>query len=170
MNLREYIRAIPDFPKPGVLFRDITPLLAESAAFDQVIDELTASIRAERPQMIVAVESRGFIFGAPVAYRLKIPFAPVRKPGKLPWKTRSVEYALEYGSGRLEIHEDAIGQGTRVAIVDDLLATGGTAAGAGQLVRACGGVVAAYAFVIELNALGGRKVLGDTPVHVIVGY
>ncbi len=170
MNLKNHIRNIPDFPKPGILYRDITPLLGEPEALQRVIDELTAYLRAEKIEAIAAVESRGFIFGTPVACRLGVPFVPVRKPGKLPYKTLTVEYSLEYGSGQLDIHEDSIKPGARVAIIDDLLATGGTAAAAGELVRKCGGIVAAYAFVIELTALAGRKLLGDTPVHSLMQF
>jgi len=170
MDWKKYIRQIPDFPKPGILFRDITPLLAAPEAFQCVVQEMMTTLQGSKIDAIVAIESRGFIIGAPLACQLNIPFVPVRKPGKLPAKTYSVEYALEYGSGRLELHTDALQKGMRVAIVDDLLATGGTAAAAATLVKQCGASVAAFAFIIELAALKGRALLSQALVHALVTY
>lgn len=170
MNLKDYIREVPNFPKPGILFRDITPLIGEPAAFSTVIDEMTALARAQKVDTVAAIESRGFIFGAPVAARLQLPFVPIRKPGKLPSKLRSVEYSLEYGSGRLDMHEDALRSGARVALIDDLLATGGTAAGAATLIKESGGTVAICLFLIELTALEGRALLGSAPVQALISY
>ncbi|MEO8539230.1 MAG: adenine phosphoribosyltransferase [bacterium] len=170
MDLKALIRDVPDFPKPGILFRDITPLLADPDGLREVTDSL-ASIAAEsNAECVVAIESRGFIFGAPLAARLGIPFVPVRKPGKLPAKRISVEYSLEYGENTLDIHQDAFAPGTRAFIVDDLLATGGTAAAAGRLVELIGGAVAGFGFVIELEALQGRAKLAPLPVHTLVRY
>ncbi len=170
MNYEDLIREVPDFPKPGILFRDITPLLANPEAFTKVTDDLAALLKRENIEAIASIESRGFIFGAPLALKLKVPFIPVRKPGKLPHKTRSVEYSLEYGSGKLEVHEDGVKKGARVAIIDDLLATGGTAAAAAHLIEKSGGKVVAYGFLIELEALGGRKVLNNGPVLTLLKY
>ena len=169
MNLKEFIRDVPDFPKAGILFRDITPLLGARDAFRHAIDELAGIIKTIRPSAIAAIESRGFIFGAPVAVRLGLPFVPIRKPGKLPAKTYSTEYGLEYGSDKLEMHTDAIPQGAKVAIVDDLLATGGTAQAAAKLIELCGGKIVGYAFLIELEALKGRTLL-PAPVHSVLQY
>jgi adenine phosphoribosyltransferase len=164
------IRDIPDFPKTGILFRDITPLLADPRGFHITLDAMAERFVGEHADAIVAVESRGFIFGGALAARLNASFVPVRKPGKLPSRTHSVSYALEYGEGRLEMHTDALDSGARVIIVDDLLATGGTAAGAGELVRRQGASVIAYAFVIELEGLGGRPRLAPTPVVSLIRY
>jgi adenine phosphoribosyltransferase len=169
-DLRSLIRDIPDFPKPGILFRDITPLLGNGPAFRSCIRQLSERIAAHRPQMIAGIESRGFIFGANVAVELGLGFVPIRKPGKLPWKTRQERYDLEYGTDAIEVHEDAIEPGTRVALVDDLLATGGTAGAAIKLLEHLGGQVAVASFVIELDFLQGRKRLGDTPVEVLISY
>jgi adenine phosphoribosyltransferase len=154
--VRDRVRAVPDFPKPGILFRDITPLLADPKAFHMVIDALVEQFIGQDVDAIVAIDSRGFIFGAPLASRLNTAFVPARKPGKLPSETVSVAYALEYGQGSLEMHKDALSAGDRVVVIDDLLATGGTAAAAGELVLSQGAEVIAYAFVIELDALAGR--------------
>ena len=170
MDLKPYIRDIPDFPLPGILFRDITPLLREPDAFAYAVDALTEHVRALDIDAIVGVEARGFLFGAPMATRLRLPFVPVRKPGKLPFERHSVEVALEYGAGRLDIHTDALPHGARAVVVDDLLATGGTAAGAARLVEMLGGQVAGMAFVIELAALGGRELLSAYDVHALVRY
>ncbi|MFA6957390.1 MAG: adenine phosphoribosyltransferase [Thermoanaerobaculia bacterium] len=170
LDLRDYIRDVPDFPKPGIMFKDITPLLKHPAAFNATVERLSTPFEGERELKIVAIESRGFIFGAAVAQRLGAAFIPVRKPGKLPWKTHRSEYALEYGTDALEIHEDAFGPGDRVVVIDDVLATGGTAAAAGDLVRRLGADVLAYSIVIELTFLNGREKLGGTPVNVAVHY
>ena len=159
------IRAIPDFPKPGILFRDITPLLADAATLQATLDLLQAQAAAFRPTRIVGIESRGFVFGVPLADRLQLGFAPVRKPGKLPYRVARGEYALEYGAGVLELHEDAVA-GQDVLIVDDLLATGGTAACAAELCTRLGARVLGYLFVIELAALNGRARLGGDPKTV----
>jgi adenine phosphoribosyltransferase len=168
--LRPLIREIPDFPKPGILFRDITPLLGNGPAFRSCIRQLCERIAARRPRMIAGIESRGFIFGANVAVELGLGFVPIRKPGKLPWRTRQERYALEYGTDAIEVHEDAFAPGTRIALVDDLLATGGTAAAASKLMRDMGGQVVVAAFVIELEALAGRKRLAEVPVEALVSY
>jgi len=170
MDLKALIRDIPDFPQPGILFRDITPLLGNPAGFQHVLDLLEADVRARDAEAIVGIESRGFIFGTPLADRLSLPFVPVRKPGKLPAARMSVEYSLEYGESRLDIHEDALAPGTRTYIVDDLLATGGTALAACKLVELIGGSVAGLGFVIELEALGGRERLEAYPVTSLVAY
>ena len=169
-DLRSLIREIPDFPKPGILFRDVTPLLGNGPAFRSCIRQLCERVAANRPQMIAGIESRGFIFGASVAVELGLGFVPIRKPGKLPWKTRQERYSLEYGTDAIEVHEDAVGPDTRVALVDDLLATGGTAGAAIKLLQNLGGKVVIAGFVIELVALGGRKQLGDVPTEVLISY
>jgi adenine phosphoribosyltransferase len=170
VDLRALIRDIPDFPTPGILFRDITPLLCEPAAFREVLDTLAERAEAVSAEAIVGIESRGFIFGCPLADRLALPFVPARKPGKLPAARMSVEYSLEYGDSRLDIHEDALVAGQRAFVVDDLLATGGTAAAAGKLVELTGGIVAGYGFVIELTALGGRQRLAGYDTFSIIQY
>ena len=170
MELKQYIRDVPDFPIPGVLFKDITPLLSDPAAFRQVIDHLTRKYEHSSFDSIVAIDARGFLFGAPVAYRLGKPLIPVRKPGKLPWETRSFEYALEYGEGSIEMHVDGVGQGDKVLLLDDLLATGGTLAAAARLVESLGGEVTGVAVVVELTDLDGRKGLDGYDVYSIVQY
>jgi adenine phosphoribosyltransferase len=167
---RDRVRAIADFPEPGILFRDITPLLADPKAFHMVIDALVEQFIGQRIDAVVAIDSRGFIFGAPLASRLNTSFVPARKPGKLPGETDRVEYGLEYGRASLEMHKDALSRGQRVVVIDDLLATGGTAAAAGELVLAQGAKVAAYAFVIELAALGGRAKLEPVPVVSLIQF
>ena len=169
IDLRNRIRDIPDFPKPGILFRDITPLLADGPAFRAMVDRFIERYRG-RVDMVLGIESRGFLVGAAVAYGLGTGLAVVRKPGKLPWQTYAARYDLEYGSDALEIHHDALGDHHRVLIIDDLLATGGTASAAMELVRRCGGNVVACAFVIELAFLGGRRRLGDCAVSSRVTY
>ena len=168
-DLKAYIRDIADFPKPGIIFRDITPLLADGEAFHAVVDTIAERYRG-RIDMVLGIESRGFIIGAPVAYALHSGLAVVRKPGKLPSRTFSAQYALEYGNDSLEIHRDAFGHPCRVLIVDDLLATGGTARAAVELVGHLGGEVVACAFLIELTSLGGRERLQDYPVSSIIQY
>jgi adenine phosphoribosyltransferase len=164
------IRDIPDFPKPGILFKDITPILADQLAFRAAIDLLAVAAAPLQPTQVVAIESRGFIFGAPLAVALGLGFAPVRKPGKLPYKAAREEYSLEYGSGVLEMHEDAVA-GQRVLIVDDLLATGGTAAASARLCQRLGATVVGFAFVIELAFLAGRESLDPaTPVRSLLTY
>ena len=169
---RQLIRDVPDFPQPGILFKDITPVLADARAFQAVLDELEDRLRGRGFDRIVAIESRGFVFGAALADRLKLGFSPVRKLGKLPYKTHRVEYALEYGKGVLEAHVDAVTPGEKVAVVDDLLATGGTAWGAAQLVQKQGGQVGAFLFVIELGFLKGRERLASVggPVESLITY
>ena len=155
-KLKKVIRPIPDFPKKGIMFRDITTLLLEPAVFKEVVDDLTCQARRLGAEGIVGIESRGFIFGAPIAVNLGVPLALARKPGKLPYETKGVEYCLEYGKGRLEMHTDAISPGQKVVIVDDLLATGGTARATANLVEELGGEVAGILFVVELPDLKGR--------------
>ena len=170
MQLESYIRGIPDFPSPGILFRDITPLLGDAAALKFAIDRMLDLCEPMRPDAIVSVESRGFLFAAPLAYRMGKPLVPVRKQGKLPHKKHTVDYDLEYGTDTLEIHEDAIGAGQRALIVDDLLATGGTVAATAELVRACGAEIAGYAFLVELAGLDGRKLLCGEKVVSLITY
>lgn len=167
MNLESYIRDIPDFPKPGILFKDITPLLAHPAGMQAAIARL-AQFDFGRIDKVAAIESRGFLFGMPLAMQLGVGFVPVRKPGKLPWRTNRVEYSLEYGTDAVEIHQDAVQRGERVLLVDDLLATGGTMGAACQLVEGVGGVVAGCAFVVELAFLPGRRRLANRPVQALV--
>lgn len=168
-KLRAAIRDVPDFPKPGVVFKDITPVLADPecfrAALQAMQDRWTGQVDA-----IAGIESRGFLFGAPLADRLGCSYVPVRKAGKLPWKTRRVEYQLEYGTDSLEIHEDAFRAGARVLIVDDLLATGGTAAATARLVEEAGGKVAGFTFLVNLAFLGGAKRIAKYPVQFLVEY
>jgi len=164
---QDYIRDIPDFPKPGIVFKDITPLLANGNAFAAVVSEL-ACLVSNDVDAIVGIESRGFIFGAALAQQLGLGLITVRKPGKLPADVHSVEYELEYGVDRLEIHRDALSEGHKVVIVDDLLATGGTAAATVELVKKLGAEVDACLFVIELSFLHGAKALGDVPAHSLM--
>jgi adenine phosphoribosyltransferase len=168
--VRDRIRAVPDFPKPGILFRDITPLLADPKAFHMVIDALVEQFMGQAVDAVVAIDSRGFIFGAPLASRLNTSFVPARKPGKLPAEKVSVAYALEYGQGSLEMHKDALSAGDKVVVIDDLLATGGTAAAAGELVVSQGAEVLAYAFVIELDGLDGRSKLEPAPIVSLLHF
>ena len=170
VDLRALIRDIPDFPKPGILFRDVTPLLGNGPAFRDCIVQLCEHLAPYRPQAIAGIESRGFIFGAGVAAELGIGFVPIRKPGKLPWKTRKESYALEYGTDAIEMHEDAVTPGTRVALLDDLLATGGTAGAAIKLLQGLGGQVVVAEFVIELAFLKGRAELAGVPAEVLITY
>ncbi|MCK6536927.1 MAG: adenine phosphoribosyltransferase [Polyangiaceae bacterium] len=168
--VRKLIREIPNFPQPGILFKDITPLLADPKAFHIVLDAIAERFMGEHIDAVVGIESRGFIFGGALAARLNASFVPVRKPGKLPYRTDKVSYSLEYGESELEMHRDSLSEGARVLVVDDLLATGGTAAAAGELVHRQGAYVAAYAFVVELRSLGGRDRLVPTPVIAFLQY
>jgi adenine phosphoribosyltransferase len=169
-DLRKLIREVPDFPKPGILFYDITTLLKEPAAFREVIDRMVEQVAGTEIDVVVGMESRGFIFSAPIAYQLRAGFVPVRKLGKLPAETIEVEYALEYGTATLEIHRDAIREGQRVLIVDDLLATGGTVMGTIELVQRLGGQVAGLSFMVELSALRGREQLSAFSIHALLTY
>ncbi len=168
--VKNLIRDIPDFPQPGILFRDITPLLSDPKGFHIVLDAITERFMGSHIDAVVGIESRGFIFGGALAARLNASFVPVRKPGKLPHRTDRVSYSLEYGEAELEMHRDSLNEGASVLVVDDLLATGGTAAAAGELVHRQGAYVAAYAFVIELESLSGRERLLPVPVISIVRY
>ncbi len=168
MNLNDYLRDVPDFPRPGIVFKDITPLLANAKAMEHCIERMAAAIGGQRVDRVAAVESRGFLFGMPLALRLGVGFAPVRKPGKLPCRTQRIEYSLEYGTDVLEVHEDAIARGDRVVLVDDLLATGGTARAACDLLQRLGGEVVACLFAVELGFLPGRAKLSGYPVHSLV--
>ncbi len=168
-DLARFIRDIPDFPKPGIVFKDITPLLADAEAFHTAVDRLIEPYRG-RVDVVLGIESRGFIVGAPAAYALGTGLALVRKPGKLPHRTHAASYELEYGRDVLEIHHDALGDCRRVLVVDDLLATGGTAGAACQLVRHCGGEVVGCAFIIELAFLGGRERLPGVEVTALLRY
>ena len=169
MDLRHYIRDVPDFPKPGILFKDITPLLADGPALRWTVDALSARYRGAI-DMVLGIESRGFIVGAALAYALGVGIAIVRKPGKLPAQTFAAQYELEYGTDMLEIHRDAFGEKARVLIVDDLLATGGTASAAIELVERLGGEIVECAFIIELAFLNGRQRLAPRPVHSLVQF
>jgi adenine phosphoribosyltransferase len=168
--LQKYIRDVPDYPQPGILFRDITPLLQHGGTLHFVIDVLANRYRGARIDQVVGIESRGFIFGTPLAYMLGTGFVPVRKKGKLPSDTISIEYDLEYGSNVLEIHRDAVRPGQRVLVVDDLLATGGTTAGTVQLLDKLGAEVVSLAFLIELTGLGGRRQLPGQDVFALLAY
>jgi adenine phosphoribosyltransferase len=168
--LRSYIRDIADYPEPGVTFRDITPLVGDGAALVRCIDDLIARFEGSTIDRVVGIESRGFIFGAAVAYRLGAAFVPVRKAGKLPWAVVREEYSLEYGTDKLEIHRDAIHPGERILVIDDVLATGGTAAATSRLVETLGGQIVGLGFVIELTELGGRARLGDRAVEALLRY
>jgi adenine phosphoribosyltransferase len=170
VNLKDYIRDIPDFPKPGILFRDITPLLADPAAFRALEDRMVEAVGKYEPTVVAGIESRGFIFGIALARRLGLGFVPIRKAGKLPGTRISEGYALEYGESVLEIHDDALESGSRVLIVDDLLATGGTARATVRLVERLGATVAALVFAVELSFLKGREKLSDHPVVALIDY
>ena len=169
-TIKKLIRDIPDFPTDGILFRDITPVLQDPKAFHEVVCTLSDCVRALKPDVVVGIESRGFMFGAPIALELGLGFVPIRKIGKLPAETIQAEYALEYGTNVVEIHRDAIEPGMRVAIIDDLLATGGTAKAAVQLIEELGGEVAGLCFLIELAFLNGRDLLKGYDVNAIVKY
>jgi adenine phosphoribosyltransferase len=170
INLEKYIRSIPDWPKKGILFRDITPLLADPKAFAAAIDALCTGFTNADIEYVAAVEARGFIFGAAVARKLRAGFVPIRKKGKLPYKTKSVTYDLEYGTDTLEVHCDAINNGVKVLMVDDLLATGGTMAAACKLIEKIGGQIVGISFLIELSELAGRGKLSEYNVKTVISY
>src|SRR3954471_24417462 len=170
MDLSKYVRDIPDFPKPGILFKDITPLLAEPRAFQHSIDLLTEHYRPLPLDAIAAAEARGFLFAAPLALALRKPLIPLRKPGKLPFRTYSLKYELEYGSAELQVHIDGVSPGARVLLVDDVLATGGTMAAGCRLVEKAGGTVVGCAFLIELGFLNGRDKLPGYDVFSLLKY
>jgi adenine phosphoribosyltransferase len=170
VDLEKYIRDIPDFPKKGIVFKDITPLLMDTDAFGEAVTRMCEYYADKDIDKVVAIESRGFIFGGPLALRLGAGFVPVRKPGKLPFSTRRREYELEYGTDALEIHTDGVCSPDRALIVDDLLATGGTAEATAHLIEQCGGTVAGFAFVIELGFLDGRSKLKDYDVLSLIRY
>jgi adenine phosphoribosyltransferase len=169
-QLREAIRDIPDFPKPGIIFRDISPILSNAALFRQVVDALASKAEEFNPIKIVGIDARGFLFGAAVAYKLGLGFIPVRKKGKLPYRTIAYSYVLEYGRADMEMHVDAVEAGERVVLVDDLLATGGTSAAAVHLIKQLGATVEAALFFIELVDLGGRKQLAGVPVYTLIQF
>lgn len=168
--LRTFVRDVPDFPKPGILFRDVTPLLANGTALRLSIEALEECVRPLQPDVLVPIESRGFLFAAPLAARLGIGLALVRKPGKLPAEVLKADYALEYGHGMLEMHVDNIQPGQRVVVIDDVIATGGTAKAAAELATRAGGTVTGAAFFIELSFLEGRRALGDVPCASVLSY
>ncbi|WP_027722415.1 adenine phosphoribosyltransferase [Maridesulfovibrio zosterae] len=168
MNLRKYIRDVPNFPKEGIVYFDITPLLAAPAAFQYTIDMMAERFSDRKADKIAAAEARGFIFGAPLAYKLGIGFVPIRKPGKLPYETVSVSYDLEYGTDNLSMHIDAVDKGENVLLIDDVLATGGTAEGMVKLVEKAGGIVSGIGFLVELGFLDGKNKLGNiTAEHLL---
>jgi len=169
-ELKDYIRDIPNFPKEGIIFKDITPQWKDKDAFAQSIDTIVDRYKRQQIDVVVGVEARGFIIGAPVAYKLGVGFVPMRKPGKLPYKTTSVSYELEYGTDTVEMHEDGISTGERVLIVDDLLATGGTARAMCKLVEKAGGKVVELAFIVELTFLHGRDRLKDYTIFSLIQY
>jgi adenine phosphoribosyltransferase len=169
-QLRDFLRDVPDFPKPGILFKDITPLLRSSEALKTACELLAEPFANERITAVAGIESRGFIFGSIVAQNLGAGFVPIRKPGKLPWTTRKHEYVLEYGSGTLEIHDDALTPDDRVLVIDDVLATGGTLAAATQLVRGFDATLVGAGTVVELEFLNGRKNLSNVPLHSLLRF
>jgi adenine phosphoribosyltransferase len=170
LDLASLVRDVPDFPKPGIVFKDIMPLLANAQAFHQAVEELAEWAEPRKPDIVLGAEARGFITGGALADRLGAGFVPARKPGKLPWRTVSAKYALEYGFDALELHADAIGKGQRVLVHDDVLATGGTAAAKCELVERLGGEVVGALFLIELDFLHGRERLGAHDVHALITY
>lgn len=171
VDLRQLVRDVPDFPKPGILFRDLTPLMRDPEGWQEVIRQLSVVCERLQPDLIVGIESRGFIVGTALATATRLGFVPVRKPGKLPGDVTGVDYALEYGTDRLEIHSDALADGQRVLVIDDLLATGGTAAACAQLVNSVGGQLCGFAFVVELADLGGKARLPEAvPVESLIVY
>jgi adenine phosphoribosyltransferase len=170
MDLSRYIRDIPDFPKPGILFKDITPLLAEPRALRYAVEQLAEHYPVQNVDVVAAAEARGFLFAAPLALRMNKPLVPLRKPGKLPHKTHSLRYELEYGSAELHVHIDAVSPGARVLLIDDLLATGGTMEASCRLIEKAGGKVVACAFLVELAFLGGRARLHPHEVFSLITY
>lgn len=170
MNFKDYIRVIPDFPQPGVRFKDITTLLRDGKVYKEAIDELARLVKDFNIDVIAGPEARGFVVGAPLAYALGVGFAPIRKSGKLPGETVESDYSLEYGKDKLAMHKDAIQPGQRVLIADDLLATGGTIQTSINLVKQLGGEVVGAAFMIELSYLNGREKLGDIPTFTLMQY
>jgi adenine phosphoribosyltransferase len=170
VDLESRIRDVPDFPRPGIVFKDIMPLLADPATLHEAVERLAAYAEPLRPDLVLGAEARGFILGAALAYRLGCGFIAARKPGKLPWRTVAVEYALEYGTDSLEVQEDALAQGTRVLVHDDVLATGGTARAKVELVERLGGEVVGVAFLVELAFLGGRRQLEGHDVFSVITY
>ena len=169
-DLKKLIREVPDYPKPGILYYDLTTILKDKQGFHNLVDQLCAHYDGRKIDVVAGIEARGFIFAPALAYRLGAGFVPVRKPKKLPAKTRAVSYALEYGTDSLELHEDAITPGDRVIICDDLLATGGTAAAAAKLVQELGGKVEGLAFAVELTFLNGRKKIAGFDVFALIQY
>jgi adenine phosphoribosyltransferase len=169
-DLKKIIRQVPDYPKPGVTFYDLTTLFKNGAAFRTVIERLAERFRGDKIDVIVGIEARGFMLAAALAYEFELGIVPVRKPGKLPWRITAEEYTLEYGSGRLEIHDDAVEKGQRVLVVDDVLATGGTAAATARLIERLGATVSGYAFLLELAFLNGRERLGSDNVFSLITY
>ncbi|MGE3803585.1 MAG: adenine phosphoribosyltransferase, partial [Gemmataceae bacterium] len=169
-NLAKHIRDIPDFPKPGILFKDITPLLAEPVAFAQAIQQLCDLYVGRQVDAVAAAEARGFLFAAPMALAMKVPLIPLRKPGKLPYLTHALQYDLEYGSAELHVHIDGVNPGANVLLVDDLLATGGTMAAGCKLIEKAGGKVAGCAFLVELSFLDGRKKLGAHEIFSLIQF
>ena len=170
MDLKDTVRSIPDYPEKGILFRDITTILKDKDAFNSLIEQIARSLEGKAVDAVVGPEARGFIMGAPVSFAIHAGFIPARKPGKLPCETESMEYALEYGTDKLEIHRDAIKKGMRVAVVDDLLATGGTAKAVCRLIEKMGGEVVAVRFAIELSELDGRETLCGYDVDSVIKY
>jgi adenine phosphoribosyltransferase len=169
-RVRAAIRDVPDFPQPGIVFKDITPVLRDAVLFNDVVDHLADRLREHRIEVVAGIESRGFILAAPLANRLGAGFVPIRKPGKLPSERVRVDYALEYGTDALEVHADAVTPGQRLLIVDDVLATGGTACAAAQLMNELKADVVGFCILIELGFLNGREKLGDTALHTLVRY
>lgn len=169
-TLAQWIRDVPDFPRKGIVFRDITPLLHDGPAFQDAIGQLSARWTSHPPELVAAIESRGLLFGAPLACALGAGIVPIRKPGKLPHKTHRASYALEYGHDALEIHQDAVEPGQRVLLIDDVLATGGTMCAAVELIEQCGGQIIGVEFLIELTALKGRARLSPHPVFSLIQY
>ena len=170
MDLRKYVQDVPAHPEPGILFRDLTPLFADADAFRAAVSQVAAPFQGQAIDYVLGIESRGFLLGGPVALELGVGFTMVRKAGKLPRQTRSVTYELEYGTDTVEVHHDALGQGDRVLIVDDVIATGGTARAAIELARQAGAEICGCAFLVELTGLGGRQLLDAEPIHAVIQY